>query len=83
MGEYLSDADLMEMVEPILKQVPVGSRWKHRKEGEPYRVEAVGLGEGTLDPVIAYRPEREGSVVWFRVARDFMDGRFTRLVDDP
>ena len=79
MADHLTDDQLMAMVLPVLDAVPIGSRWRHRKGGDPYQVEAVGLSEGGQQPVVGYRAERPGAVLWLRVACDFLDGRFERI----
>lgn len=82
MGKYLTDAELAEMVRPAAEHVPEGSRWRHVKSDGEYIALGVALAEGSQEPVVIYKADRNGGAVWVRAAKDFLDGRFVRIEED-
>jgi hypothetical protein len=56
-----------------------GTVWQHRKGGI-YSVLAVALIEATLAEVVVYEAHEDGTV-WVRPMDEFLDGRFTQLVE--
>lgn len=61
----------------------LGSLWVHLKTGRIYRVEARSLREYDLEPLVTYSQVHVDGIpfCWTRTLAEFMDGRFTMVVD--
>jgi len=79
-GGLVPDADMRFARESILPGPASQPTHRHTKGGL-YCMIARGYIEETLEPCIVYRDFREG-YVWVRPEDNFMDGRFTALVDE-
>lgn len=66
-------------LEPLPDWPRRGSRWRHVKSGNTYRVHCVARVEATLAPVVVY--DATGVEVWTRPLAEFLDGRFEFLSD--
>jgi len=77
---HAPDADMRFPRESVLPGSSDQPTHRHRKGGL-YRMLARGYIEETLAPCVIYQDFREG-YVWVRPEDNFMDGRFTALVDE-
>lgn len=77
---HAPDADMRFPRESVLPGSSDQPTHRHRKGGL-YRMLARGYIEETLAPCVIYQDFREG-YVWVRPEENFMDGRFTALVDE-
>lgn len=77
---HAPDADMRFPRESVLPGSSDQPTHRHRKGGL-YRMLARGYLEETLAPCVIYQDFREG-YVWVRPEENFMDGRFTALVDE-
>lgn len=70
---------LMEDCAYLQYAVPFGSRWKHRRSGGVYIVQGVCVLEHNQKVAMLYR-KADGGPVWARSGKEFLDGRFERIV---
>lgn len=70
---------LMDDCAYLQHAAPFGSRWRHRRSGGVYVVQGVCVLEANQKAAVLYR-NTEGGPVWARNGREFLDGRFERVV---
>lgn len=76
--ERLTPVQLSARCVDAWETVPVGSKWKHRKGGI-YEAKGVALTSDDLTPVVIYQETKGGAPAFTRHAKEFLDGRFTRI----
>lgn len=61
---------------------PFGSRWRHKKTGNVYKVRLGSVTiEATMTEAVVYYREDNTPGLWVRPTHEFLDGRFERLED--
>ena len=83
MDQKLTNLDLSNIIALADREVPVGSRIRHKASGGTYQVLTITLREADLEPLMVYAPVDQGAprIFWSRPVSEFR-GRF-EFIDRP